>query len=388
MTEELESCHGFERPERNEDPRSEDRVVQTIGRGRSSRHYPILDELRFILAFWVVMSHFGVFPLFAGADTSRWIVRDLSRLWNTSTYGVPAVIGFFIISGFCIHLPYKKASKLTIGRFYARRYIRILIPVACALTISRLAGNREPIFGQDTVLWHGVLWSLVCEEIYYAVYPGVRMIRQRFGWGSLLSSTFFLSVLTVALQYRAVDWAEFGPWKTALVMFPVWLLGCVLAEKSDQLVPMTSTSVIWMWRLAAWAGSWICLVLNFHGHVPYTHTMLLFGVLAYFWIKNEIAYSFHRRPSGLLALGGAWSYSLYLLHYPASDLFAKLHVPNLGPRTNWILSYAAILSFSYLFYVAIERPSHRLARRFGSVSTSTIDTSNSVKTQSARSAVS
>lgn len=336
-------------------------------REQNARHYPILDALRFVLAFWVVMSHFGVFPLFAGADTSGLMLRGLSRVWDTSTYGIPAVIGFFIISGFCIHLPYSQNVKLLVGRYYARRYIRILIPVACALVISRLAGNHQPIFGQDTVLWSSVLWSLVCEEIYYAIYPAIRPVRQRFGWGPLLSITFSLSALTLALQYRAAVWGEFGPWKTALVMFPVWLLGCVLAEQSGQLVPLTSAAVIWTWRIGAWAASWICLVLNFHGHTPYTHTMLFFGVFAYFWIKKEIQYSLHQKPWGILTFGGAWSYSLYLLHYPAMDLFEKLHLPSMGPRLRWIVSYAAILAFSYLFYIAIERPSHALARKFKSI---------------------
>jgi len=129
-----------------------DGAVQATGGERNARHYPILDALRFVLAFWVVMSHFGVFPLFAGVNTSGWVVRDLARLWTTSTYGIPAVIGFFIISGFCIHLPYRQNTKLLVGRYYARRYIRILIPVACAVAISRLAGNHQPIFGQNTVL--------------------------------------------------------------------------------------------------------------------------------------------------------------------------------------------------------------------------------------------
>lgn len=119
---------------------------------RQARHYPIVDALRFVLALWVVMSQFGVFPLFAGADQSTWLERTISHGWNTLAYGIPAVIGFFIISGFCIHLPFRDGEKLTVGPYYARRYIRILVPVSLALVVSRLAGNHQPIWGQDTVL--------------------------------------------------------------------------------------------------------------------------------------------------------------------------------------------------------------------------------------------
>lgn len=331
---------------------------------RQARHYPILDALRFVLAFWVVMSHFGVFPLFAGAETSNWFARNISHFWSTLTYGIPAVIGFFVISGFCIHLPFRHGESLVLGQYYARRYIRILVPVTVALVLSRLAGNHQPIFGQKTVLWSSVLWSLVCEEIYYAVYPMIRPIRNRFGWKLLLGGTFVLAIVTLAMKPRAEAWFDFGAWRTALILFPVWLLGCILAEQSDQLAPINSASVIWKWRFLAWAGSWICEMLNFKGGIPYTQSMLCFGLLAFFWIKNEIAYSHHKQPSSLLIFGGAWSYSLYLMHYPAMAIFEKLHVPNLGDTLNWCVSIAFILGVSYAFYRFVEKPSHKLARRF------------------------
>ena len=148
--------------------------------------FSVLDALRILLARWVTVGHFGVFPLFAGVDTATRLGRTLVHGWSSIVWGNPAVIGFFVISGFCIHLPFRNAEQLSTGRYYARRYIRILVPVLAAIAIAQLTGDRQMIFGRHDVLWNGVLWSLFCEEIYYAIYPPARWIRRRFGWMILL----------------------------------------------------------------------------------------------------------------------------------------------------------------------------------------------------------
>jgi peptidoglycan/LPS O-acetylase OafA/YrhL len=103
--------------------------------------YPVLDALRFFLAFWVVMAHFGIFPLFAGVNGATFVGRTLVHGWSSIVFGTPAVIGFFVISGFCIHLPFRNNAKLETGRYYARRYTRILIPLIGALFVSRLRAS-------------------------------------------------------------------------------------------------------------------------------------------------------------------------------------------------------------------------------------------------------
>ena len=82
----------------------------------------------------------------------------------------------------------------------------------------------------------------------------------------------------------------------------------------------------------------------------------------------EIAYGKRNKPSMLLISGGAWSYSLYLFHGPAMRMFWKLRLPNLGYMPNWLVLFAFVLCLSYVFYLAVERPSHRLARMFRTTS--------------------
>lgn len=325
---------------------------------------PILDALRIFLAVWVTMSHFGVFPLFAGANIGTTFGRTLVHGWSSVVWGVPAVICFFLISGFCIHLPYIQVDRLSVSRYYARRYIRILIPVVVIIIFSRLAGDRHAIIGKNSILWKSALWSLFCEEIYYAVYPLALSFRKHFGWRLLLVPTFLLAGVLAVICPNALDETALDTFEVAMILFPIWLLGCLLAEQSNSLPPVDSPRVIWKWRFIAWLGSWIGEMMHFKEHFPIARVLLCFGVLAYFWIKKEIAYSRRHRPWVWLASAGLWSYSLYLVHGPAMLILAKIPIPNLGFSLNWVDSFAFILALSYLFYLVVERPSHRLARKF------------------------
>ncbi len=340
-------------------------MTEAIGAPRppKNRRYPILDALRFILAFWVTMGHLIVFPLFAWADTSTKLGRFLVHGWSSLVFGTPAVIGFFIISGFCIHLPFRNNEKLYAARYYARRYTRILVPVIAALVVWRLAGNHQSLLGANSVLWASPLWSLLCEEIYYALYPLIRVVRWRYGWAPIFYLTFPLSSGISLLHFRSTDWQTYGPLGTAFILFPVWLLGCVLAEQSDHLAALNSSWEIWAWRFMIWFASWLSEILHFKFGVHTGVTMLWFGVLAYFWVKKEIAHGLNRSPSRILIWGGAWSYSLYLIHGAAPEFYKLIPIHNFGVLVNWFLFYAFVLGTSYLFYLAIERPSHLLARK-------------------------
>jgi peptidoglycan/LPS O-acetylase OafA/YrhL len=327
------------------------------------RHYPVLDALRFVLAFWVAVGHYEILPIFAGVDTAAPFGRFVTHAWQSVVFGTPAVIVFFVISGFCIHLPFRGDKPLAVGRYYLRRYTRILIPVAGALCVYRLDGQKLTFLGEHSILWESPLWSLACEEIYYAFYPLLRIIRRRIGWKLLLPTVFVASALTAATHLHSMTWHDFGPFGTSLILLPVWLLGCLLAEQADSIPVMDSKLQIWLWRFLIWLGCWTSEMLHFKGGIPYTQTMTWFGLLAYFWVKKEIAYGKHTAPNRYLARAGAWSYSLYLVHAPGMGFFEKLPIPYLGYLFNWFGTMLSSLGFSYIFYLLVERPSHNLARK-------------------------
>jgi len=98
-----------------------------VPKSNSTSRYPIPDALRFVFAFWVVMAHFGPFSVFFALNENTRLGYNLAHGWHTISCGTAAAIGFFIISGFWIHLPFRDGGNLPIGRYYARRYKRNLV---------------------------------------------------------------------------------------------------------------------------------------------------------------------------------------------------------------------------------------------------------------------
>lgn len=328
--------------------------------------YSALDALRFILATWVAIGHLGPFPWFTNPNESGRLIHLMDRGLNTVVWGMPAVMAFFVISGFCIHMPFRDRDHVPLLRFYGRRYLRVTVPMFIALGILYALVPTRPLWGAHSVFWESTLWSLLIEEIYYAVYPLMRRVLKRFGWTPVLSVSFVASIVTASCFPKALDWNDLGPLLTAVVLYPVWLLGCKLSERAPSLgAQRMSRAQIWRWRLAAWVVMWIAELMNFHLHVSQVHTMVFLGAFAALWIRQEITYSRHTDPPRWLASAGAWSYSLYLIHPAVFTVYAMVLPGGFSehPRGGWLQTMAMTFVASYAFYLLVERPSHLLARR-------------------------
>src|SRR5205807_5596222 len=146
------------------------RRVSSYWENTCVRRLYAIDALRSVLALWVAIGHAVIFPLFGAVGQNEGAVDLMARAFRSLVWGPPAVIVFFVISGFCIHYPYARGKRpCQMLPFYARRYFRIVIPVAFTATMFKIMFPQIVIVGSDSILWHSTLWSVLCEELYYAL---------------------------------------------------------------------------------------------------------------------------------------------------------------------------------------------------------------------------
>jgi peptidoglycan/LPS O-acetylase OafA/YrhL len=139
-----------------------------------------LDSIRFVCAFIVVLFHFGLVSRAAFGTDPRGLAAMSRAVLGCLFDGPAAVIVFFVISGFCIHFPFRRDPAVNIPAYYSRRLIRIGVPALVALCLWTWVGVKlEP---QDA----GIFWSIICEVEYYLLYPVLLRLRLRFGWWSLI----------------------------------------------------------------------------------------------------------------------------------------------------------------------------------------------------------
>ena len=314
-----------------------------------------LDAIRFVCAFWVVIWHYDV-PVPFGHSGGSLPVRLFDMLLHSSFNGTTAVIVFFVISGFAIHYPFRHGEKPHWVEYFGRRYVRIGIPMLTVMALLHFAGPGAWATEQS------VMWSLYAEIIYYTLYPLLRAARWRFGWTPLLALSSLGALLLALYDPHGTHFHLYGIQLNWVIGLASWLIGCVLAEQSDAL-SAARVPRIWLWRVGVWAASTVFLVVRFHTPVGDSWMVTPFAVLVFLWLRQEIRQGRFHPPLPFLERAGAWSYSLYLVHLPSLWVVSSLHPPIHNQVAMWSFEVALALLLSYLFYLTVERPSHRLARR-------------------------
>jgi len=324
-----------------------------------------LDSIRAICAFWVVMGHIGAPPLLEGLDQANPLAQVVAGIYGNLWSGPAAVIVFFVISGFCIHYPYARSLQIpSLITYLVRRYLRIGIPLLVAIGMSSALKVNFSIFNDS------ILWSLVAEVIYYALYPCLLAVRRQCsGWAPLILGFVLMALVLASTNPTAGNYPSYGNGLNWVLGFPCWLSGCWLAENVQKTeMPRlrsesgNSSRSIWMWRLSIWGLATVCSILRFHSPIGYPWTLNLFSVAVVFWLAQEIALCKAVPFPRWLEWAGTWSYSLYLVHLLAVPIYGRLEVPNFGYLLNYIFLIFFVFLCSYLFYLLVELPGHVAAR--------------------------
>jgi peptidoglycan/LPS O-acetylase OafA/YrhL len=357
---------------------------------------PALDGVRGLAAVVVVLYHVSLIAQpFASGGTAE-------RVWDGVTEsplklffaGTEAVLVFFVLSGLVVVLPLLRGS-VSWPAFFASRLVRLYVPVwgALAFAAALIALVPRPASAVSPGEWISeanastvtlasllreasltpvsydivnTLWSLRWEVIFTASLPlavGLAVLLRRHT-AALVSVGAAVVVATVLGRVAGVD---------ALVYLPVFLLGTLVAVRLADII--------------AWAGRRprpLCWAL-----VGWSSALVLVAS----WIGRPIAPAGGRTSDvlwGLAALGalgivivavcspgagrvlrarvpqwlGTVSFSLYLVHVPVIVTVAYV----VGDRSWWLVGLVGVplsVLAAWAFHAAVERPSHRLARRTG-----------------------
>ena len=319
-----------------------------------------IDSIRFFLALIVFLSHIHNPYVDILKNSSSSLLHALGLFMTPMFSGTSAVIAFFIISGFVIHYP-NKNKPLNVKNFLIRRWLRIGIPL---VVIGAFAACFK-IYAMIPV------WSLYCELIYYTIYP--LLLKLKMSWKLKFQLAFLLSIIVIvifgnndvmALFHQTGDnligqYWQLGVPLTWIVGLPCWLLGVLLAEEFDSMHKEVSVSKLWLYRLLVFGVSVLIQVLRFRFYASTLITENLFALLLFVWLRNEFTYYKRHSSVAFFEHLGKFSYSLYLCH----EIFVFFIVKTMSLNAYTYPVFILItVAGSYLVYLLVEYPSHRLAQ--------------------------
>ena len=353
-----------------------------------------VDQLRGLAALAVVVCHLSVSAYLNAPNLDGGSWPWLGKILGFGYLGVPL---FFVISGFCIHLPYARALA-TAGpeptapdwkRFFARRFWRLYPPylaaLVVALTLWWLGGSPIPWMAVTTqaLLLHpfhtatfdGVnppAWTLAVEAQLYLAYPVVFWLSARLGPLRALGA-----VLAVTMGYRVVLAlvplpVELGgpAWVVFLARWFEWVLGATVAEwAAGRLTLPRVLGTPWPGIAMLGVGVWIEWHTGTYGLYIVKEPVygLAFALLLYAALAREQP-GLPSAAGRYLAGVGVYSYSLYLLHRPIQLAFEPVVrevatwpvVIGLGMPSSLLIMAATtplVLWASRVFHQYCERPS-------------------------------
>jgi peptidoglycan/LPS O-acetylase OafA/YrhL len=306
--------------------------------------------------------------------------------------GGPGVTVFFTLSGFLITallLEERRVNRrVDLGRFYARRALRLLPALAVCLVIvgivlmirdESLSGvwlaalyvaNLAPALG-ERLPYLSHTWSLSLEEQFYVVWPLTLLLlaRARRRWPVLAVTAAGIVVcagLRILVDSKAVL-AEPPPVRVGFFM--LWradalLVGCLLALVLGLALRLPPRVI----RLSGVAGAAVVLAASTQATSDlYFHTWFTIVPVAtaavLLWLLVESSVLSRALAFAPLRYTGRISYGLYLWHFP----IFKLLEPELRALPGVVeLALATAVSFAVaaLSFRVVEQPFLRLKRRF------------------------
>jgi peptidoglycan/LPS O-acetylase OafA/YrhL len=342
---------------RNPDDKNRSSVPSDTGSSGKTYLYSLVT-LRGLFVMLVCLFHF-----MAGAAL---YVECYDCVDISYRLAMPACYGFFILSGFGItwslHLSNYKPSFA--GTFYLKRLTRLEPPYLLSIIVILLVQylfSLWPEFGGSSFHIH---WMQIGLHLgYLTAFSHYEWLNPAF-WTLAVEFQYYLLAAWLFPLFKSPDWRFRNAAMVVLMgtyylfphakhtlntYMPLFLIGIVLFQHRSG-VGTLRERVLWL--------AWLVLTT-----LSYKDGFVVIGiaVLCISMLLKDDHYS---------AVGnffGEISYSIYLLHTIVAIAVLKLlhnYSSSLPTKLVAIAAcYALTVTVAYVFYVLVERPSHRVSQR-------------------------
>jgi peptidoglycan/LPS O-acetylase OafA/YrhL len=380
-----------------------------------------IDILRGLAAFAVVLSHaqeayWRAGPLIWDGNASEFFATQsaFDTLLYMFRYGGLGVPLFFVISGFCIHLPYAGGRKrMNVREFSIRRMLR-LYPLYLAVVIAGFAlvgmkygyGNGEVTwqnFVGHLVFWYyftdpaspgmgitPLLWTIAIEVHFYVLYVLFLPVVRRFGFAKVVILALAIDVayrlMFMTLHLEHAGWPRYmQPHRFAVTRFGEWLLGAWIAEafvrdgmRRVPAVIATLGRALTIGLALVASGVVLAYFVAYDDFVWDIPAVLGFSIVLVGALHSEsvrgAAWASRRTWYAWACWLGTRSYSLYLTHLLVITVITEAYARftntdkdamggTWGLLTVAGFGIVASVVVAHLTYHLIEAPSHKLGRR-------------------------